>query len=215
MSTQKKKKKNGTILVLDYRAFDVSSWQGLISLQETYFFQRPSKQPSPRSTDRARSNRSNSPDIIKIKTPPPYPLSLPRVHRVQHIYSNSSGYTDTIFCSIPAYVEDRGRRNRRKEMSIEIRDHKSRISGARRERSHATLDFLASIYRFESIDLRLIYRILYVPSDKALYVAGVKGGDEGGGTGFMTAPVIFPCFSSVPTIPCTDLLVTRSSTILD
>lgn len=215
MSTQKKKKKTEPFsFSITVRLTFLRDKASFLSRKHTFSNVLPSNLLRVQPTERDPIDRIHR-ISLKLKHRHPIPLSLPRVHRVQHIYSNSSGYTDTIFCSIPAYVEDRGRRNRRKEMSIEIRDHKSRISGARRERSHATLDFLASIYRFESIDLRLIYRILYVPSDKALYVAGVKGGDEGGGTGFMTAPVIFPCFSSVPTIPCTDLLVTRSSTILD
>lgn len=99
-----------------------------------------------------------TPDIIKIKTPP-QPVVYP-VPRVRDIYSNSRGYTDNFLLDISVHVKDqvnivdrtgsREREEREREMSVEIRDHKSHISRAESRKS--SWIFLASIYRFESID---------------------------------------------------------------
>lgn len=99
-----------------------------------------------------------TPDIIKIKTPP-QPVVYP-VPRVRDIYSNSRGYTDNFLLDISVHVKDqvnivdrtgsREREEREREMSVEIRHHKSHISRAESRKS--SWIFLASIYRFESID---------------------------------------------------------------
>lgn len=100
-----------------------------------------------------------TPDIIKIKTPP-QPVVYP-VPRVRDIYSNSRGYTDNFLLDISVHVKDqvnivtgqdreKEKREKEREMSVEIRDHKSHISRAESRKS--SWIFLASIYRFESID---------------------------------------------------------------
>lgn len=97
-----------------------------------------------------------TPDIIKIKTPP-QPVVYP-VPRVRDIYSNSRGYTDNFLLDISVHVKDQvnivdrtgSREREEREMSVEIRDHKSHISRAESRKS--SWIFLASIYRFESID---------------------------------------------------------------
>lgn len=97
-----------------------------------------------------------TPDIIKIKTPP-QPVVYP-VPRVRDIYSNSRGYTDNFLLDISVHVKDQvnivdrtgSREREEREMSVEIRHHKSHISRAESRKS--SWIFLASIYRFESID---------------------------------------------------------------
>lgn len=103
------------------------------------------------------------------------------------IFIQIAAVTRTIFCSISVYVKDQvstdGGTESREREKYPLRFAIINLVSLAQSREKVVEPRHVGFSR-EHLSVRidrsgLIYRILHVPSDKALYVAGVKGGGGG------------------------------------
>lgn len=159
-----------------------------------------------------------TPDIIKIKTPP-QPVVYP-VPRVRDIYSNSRGYTDNFLLDISVHVkdqvnivtgQDREKEKREREKCSSRFAIINLISLAQSREKVVGFFSRAFIGSNRSIGLDLSHSSRAI-GQSFVRVAGVKGWGGRRGGRLYDSPLYFPVFQGGSN---TDLLVTRSSTILD
>lgn len=157
-----------------------------------------------------------TPDIIKIKTPP-QPVVYP-VPRVRDIYSNSRGYTDNFLLDISVHVKDQvnivtgqDREKEKREKCPSRFAIINLISLAQSREKVVGFFSRAFIGSNRSIGLDLSHSSRAI-GQSFVRVAGVKGWGGRRGGRLYDSPLYFPVFQGGSN---TDLLVTRSSTILD